>query len=512
MENLGRFILKLISIFVAGIMISMIMLTNVDTYSWFTSSFNTEMTVSAASTEDILEEYEIVTDNDGNAIAIILKKAQSCTQDPIIYFSVTGEASKYTLHINPIKLDTYEECEIPIRISLHYGEEKNIKDRRKDNIPIVGNIKVKYLNEFVNEGLDFSFTPIYIYSFLNRNIEPNTTQIASEGKILFASNLPQFINEEDYNKYLYDSIIDSVNQRSWNEVKWTYDEQLLEKEEALNPISKLELTEEQSGIIDIIIPKLRQYIDKLYSIIESLIKQVNEKIAQIHLLNMRIAELEEENSRLISGNQTLQQIIDELEQSPINAVPIQPGTNTNPSSPAEVEEPIEEHSPKENPSEDEPIEDSSEDTDPIEDANEPISGGEPDNQNSDDDPGEILDEDGIKDGISNEDSDDVGEDKQTEEENDYSNPSTEFDNNEESDVEESSDVDAPIESEESEKEQEYNLKTIDIIDKLYDTDRDNTEKDDINNNENDNGNGNEGVEYSSQVIKKMMICIAKYNN
>ena len=312
-----RFALKLLSVFVVGIMISMVMLTNMDTYSWFTSAAQGSVAVSAASTADILEKYEVEIDKKGNAVSIKLQKNECCIQNPMIYFSVQGEAAKYILGINPVRLETNEEYIIPIKISPNAASYINLAKTEKQNIS--GIIKIKYLNEFINEEKEIQLTKEYVLTNYYADIYIDSMERqAGINKMQM-----QTIESEEYKDYMDELIIYAASHRSWDDVKWIYENSLaLEEEEFIsNPISKAALADDQSSIIDVVAPKLREYIDKLYSIVEDLVKLLNEKLIEIKDLTMKILVLEEQNTwlekekkELITQNEELIAKLSEMEQ------------------------------------------------------------------------------------------------------------------------------------------------------------------------------------------------------
>ncbi|SHH61949.1 hypothetical protein SAMN02745135_01414 [Caloranaerobacter azorensis DSM 13643] len=162
-QKVNRTILKVIGFITTGILISMILSINMDTYSWFTSKTAYDMSVTAATTDDILEEIEI---DKVNPEEIVLKK-NLIDIEPVIYFSVDGEISDYILHINPIRLKTHERYIIPINVTVNLQQIMDLLMKNKKRI--YGTIKIKYLNEYIDEERNIEFTREYLLTkLLNR--------------------------------------------------------------------------------------------------------------------------------------------------------------------------------------------------------------------------------------------------------------------------------------------------------------------------------------------------------
>ncbi|KPU27472.1 hypothetical protein TR13x_05225 [Caloranaerobacter sp. TR13] len=167
-QKVKGIILKVMGFLTGGTLISMVLLINMDTYSWFTSKMTYNLSVTAATTEDILEKIEIKTVNPKE---IVLKKNNSINIEPVIYFSVEGEASDYILHINPIKLKNHKKYTVPINVAVNLKQiiELLNKDNENNNKRVQGTIRIKYLNEFIDEKIDIEFTTKYLFKkFLER--------------------------------------------------------------------------------------------------------------------------------------------------------------------------------------------------------------------------------------------------------------------------------------------------------------------------------------------------------
>lgn len=165
-QKVKRIILKVMGFITGGTLMSMILLINMDTYSWFTSKMTYDLSVTVATTEDILEKIEIETVDPKE---IILKKNNSINIEPVIYFSVEGEASDYILHINPIKLKTHKKYTVPINVTVSL--QQYIRLWFSSKTEIYGKIRIKYLNEFIDEERDIKFTKGYLLNKLYKRLD-----------------------------------------------------------------------------------------------------------------------------------------------------------------------------------------------------------------------------------------------------------------------------------------------------------------------------------------------------
>lgn len=129
----AKIIIKTMAMIVAGILTSIAFLANIGTYSWFAGTARNSVNVSAAETEDIIECIEVIykdmdpdTGEEYNPIAIKLKKSQSFSPDPLIFFSVEGEAAEYILHINPVRLYSNAYYIIPIETDINVDQHAKL--------------------------------------------------------------------------------------------------------------------------------------------------------------------------------------------------------------------------------------------------------------------------------------------------------------------------------------------------------------------------------------------------
>lgn len=297
---------KAIGFFVAGVLVSMALLADTDTLAWFSSRVTSGLLVQAASAEDIIDDFYTLSDGPENNInphIIVVKKAGGLTYDPVVYFSVDGDISRYIMHINPVKL-TQDEMQIPIRIKINYRDLGDILSKSS----ITGKITLKYLNEFIIDSFQITFTRGYLL----------TQYLGLQDRQLIAKFNSNFDVDKELTPYIAQIINDIAGNIRWEDVMGSGRVQKLEKasgpnenvdgeasgsafsitpatmnrarmiEPVENIMYKIQLTDEQQSIIDVVAPGLRKYIDALYGYIEDLIARLNEKLAKIEELNLTI--------------------------------------------------------------------------------------------------------------------------------------------------------------------------------------------------------------------------------
>lgn len=260
MKNLGiklqKNSFKLFIFLILGILINVIF-AELDSFSFFTKETSTQVQVKAANTQDILEKFEIKTDNseDCNAQSIIIRRTSNLTFSPTIYFSVEGELSDYILHINPVKLEEYKDYEIKIRVNV---DEKQVKGNKNDILK--GKITVNYLNEFISEARDIKITKGYIVKNGLGLSKSDSTEVISTPDQNLSSIPDKNVNVElknSQNKGISEAKINEMSEKNLNveninkiETQNQVDEKGIKKDE----IIKIDTTVDEapkSGVLDL---------------------------------------------------------------------------------------------------------------------------------------------------------------------------------------------------------------------------------------------------------------------
>jgi cell division protein FtsB len=276
----------------AGCIVNFALLCTLDTYSFFSSSEKKVFAVTAAEEKDILSAISLA---DVNPRYIEINKAETVKYDPVIYFSVNGDAADYLAHINPIKMSR-ENYRVPIVpnfsleqfMSLLYGNDSLVK----------GSLKVKYLNGFIDREEDIEFTKEYL-------IDQFLEDIAGKG---IGSSSGDSTRDAVMRLVTY-----IAGQQDWEiNSNWEIMTAVQDRGAAAGTISGLELSSDQWAIINIIAPRLRKHLDSLYSENEDLIRRLSQYILDLANLATANEKLQAENISLQEQLTGTQQEIDRL--------------------------------------------------------------------------------------------------------------------------------------------------------------------------------------------------------
>jgi hypothetical protein len=251
-SGIKHLLLRVAACFVTGVFISMILISGEGAFAWFTGIATGKASVSVMSTEDILGTFKV--DKEQNPTKIVISRAEGLDFSPVLFFAVEGEISKYLLHIDPVRLDGRAEVDMPLAISLdqyrELQEDLDSESGQRSSDEVEGTIRVKYLNEFIDEPLAVTFSKEYLMEEFERGCE------RIRGEDARVSSLGEEVKEYSLSKTL-------------------------------------------QGIIELLAPGLQDYIS-------GLIEKVSE-------FTQEIAELTERLSVLEALNQALMLEIEELE-------------------------------------------------------------------------------------------------------------------------------------------------------------------------------------------------------
>ncbi len=274
-----KIIVKVVGLLFGSIIVSAALLINLDTFSWFSSSAKGQISVTAATTEDIIKNIEIVSQNN-SAKAIKFKKTEGLSYDPVIFFSVEGEVADYILHINSVELDKQGEYIVPIEPNINIPQYLKLflvpMWRWGDN-PIEGTIQVKHLNNYISEEYRIELSREYLSERFWEEIKRQDVSFKD------VENIDEVRSE------VTDIITYIARHISWEDGgKSTKD--ISPRMAIASPVSRLFLTPEQNEIIEVIAPKLLPHIENLYATIEELSYQINERLAELAELNLQLQE------------------------------------------------------------------------------------------------------------------------------------------------------------------------------------------------------------------------------
>lgn len=292
--NKNRRLFKVLGFLLGGIIIALVFVTPLETYSWFIKDHKGPTgNVEAARTKDFIENMEI--EYNGGQAFIKLEKGKTVDYSPIIFFVIEGDIKDYILHINSAKLE--DELKIPIIPNVNLPQAVSLI--LSPNREVKGKIKIRHLNDFIDESLEVSISKKYLLEryFCNRG--------SRRSEIVSMSS-----NEKDQLENFTEAMISYTDiYMDWEDVIWEDWEEdgfrVLKDEYVSLPISKMDISSHQRNLIHIITPDLLTYTDKLYELLEGFVGDLNGKIdenkqlkEEKEKLSNEIKELEEKTSEL----------------------------------------------------------------------------------------------------------------------------------------------------------------------------------------------------------------------
>lgn len=288
---------RTIGIIISGCIVSLTLLVNFSTHSWFGDTVTIDgMSVSAATTRDIISEYSV--DSQVNPQFLIIKKAANISYDPIIYFAVEGdEILQYIVHMNPLRLTSSSEYlnasgeyRVPIRSTVNVKQLTELVRgyNPKKGGSISGVIKIKYLSEFIDEQIPFEFTKKYLIDTFQQ--KGDRSLMAAYGQ-----------DAQDADGVITSLTAYVASQKAWRESQSSTDIKAAQAELSSSRLDDLSveaytlerfnMTDDQRQIAGIILPGLENYLNKVYTAFKAMSEVMK-------LKSLRITELEKENQSL----------------------------------------------------------------------------------------------------------------------------------------------------------------------------------------------------------------------
>jgi hypothetical protein len=287
-----KFIHKVAGFLLAGMLVNIGMPENPGTYALFTHSAFSKLEVRAASTEDILQLWEVVEDCTGSSRELVLQKAEKCGSSPVIYFSLEGEAANYVLHINPVTLSSGEKYEIPIDTDVNLMQYMELLSDRRSFIE--GTVRIKYLNAFVDEAKTIKISRSLLLERFMQPIRRGGVQAAGPAKYGMTAATPEGPDSGgDAEKDVAPSgALASLIRRIasfgvWDRVTWSGE---------AGRLSPPEMRPEQDRVVNTVAPGLEEYIGALREANEGLREQLDRKSGEAGDLEKALKELEERYS------------------------------------------------------------------------------------------------------------------------------------------------------------------------------------------------------------------------
>lgn len=305
---LGMILRRTVGFVMAGIIVSMTFSYDTGTYSIFSSSTGSEMRVKAAETKDIIKSF--TTNYAENPTKLQISRVEDIPYDPVIYFDIEGEAANYILHVNSIKLKKNGVYEIPIDPDVNYNQYFSLYNKPYEKVE--GTVRIKFLNEFINEEVKITFDKCYLQSIFYEKIkrkaivepkDPVRNRVAQMDEVTEPEGYISPFGSDAASAGLLDLMLYTAKQRGWQEVKWDEGEEY---------ISKPQLDAGQTGIIGIIAPKLAEYMDRLYGLTETLRDKLQKKNLEADELAAKVKKLDEEKTELEKEKNQLAASVQEL--------------------------------------------------------------------------------------------------------------------------------------------------------------------------------------------------------
>lgn len=157
-----NYLLRWLCLLFAGLLINIAVLFSTDTFSWFNGARTAGLQVNAVATEDIVEYVSVLPTNPSE---IRIKKAENFGGDAVLYFAIEGEALEYLAHINPVRLDTGDEMSVSLTPRVELPQFMKLLTTKAE---VTGKLKIKYLNEFIDEEVTFTYSNEYLLGcFIN---------------------------------------------------------------------------------------------------------------------------------------------------------------------------------------------------------------------------------------------------------------------------------------------------------------------------------------------------------
>ncbi|MCR4430425.1 MAG: hypothetical protein NUV45_05310 [Tepidanaerobacteraceae bacterium] len=342
---------KAAGFFLAGVLVSMALLTDTSTLAWFSSRVAGSIQVQAASGEDIIEDFYTLSGgsrSSRNPDTIVVKKAPNMKGNMIVYFSldekISGKNSGhglagYMLHLNPIEIKDNGQGEFRAQIEMKFNWRDLVYLWDNFDKTESGTLTLRYLNGFVIKEYPVTFDNGYLWSRA-------VASLTGMPDMKYAKKNKDDL-ENQMNAYIAQIIADLAQSVHWNQIIssgrtalfsasiMAYDDKTAPEQASdqlktgsvttaamararmngvVNPFERIQLTGEQQSIVDIVAPGLTAYIENIYNFVEELIARLNEKMAEIDKLNLAIDGMNAQIQGLNAAIDDLTQKYTALEQ------------------------------------------------------------------------------------------------------------------------------------------------------------------------------------------------------
>jgi len=345
-------LLRVAGFLAAGLLVSMALMSDTGTLAWFSSRAPAGVTATAAAAEDIIAGF--YTESGGsesskNPDTIVVEKAENMDRDLMVYFSLDDVQpipglTGCVLHINPMEIlgktqGNQIEYRAPIELKFNWRDLVYLFNNYDDTT--TGTLTLRYLNGFIVEEYPITFENGYLWSKAAEQLagiqglkstKLGTNDLETQMKEYITQIITDMSQSVDWEKITSSGRVDMLTADTLEASddgnivhEQVYDNSGMNLLMApatmararmngvVNPFERVQFTEEQQSIIDIVAPCLREYIDGLYDFVARL----NEKLAEIDQLNLTIDGLNTQIQGLKSTIDEMTQQYADLEQEKV---------------------------------------------------------------------------------------------------------------------------------------------------------------------------------------------------
>jgi hypothetical protein len=227
-----KLFLKGLGFLIAGVIVSITLLGNNETYALFIKKFQNQIFVNAAYADNLIKNVELKKQGDGS-IWIEIKRDSAFGYRPDIGFSIEGDIAPYILHMNPITVEKNGIYRIPLvtTINLHQFVELTQLKARTKRKSLSGWLAVKNFDGKVIATKDITINidyllnrvkdeiihpPLQFYDIEGKNQNEISEKNMNEEYI--ENNTPQAITREELIDFIAPDLVENLIQKE-NEMR-----------------------------------------------------------------------------------------------------------------------------------------------------------------------------------------------------------------------------------------------------------------------------------------------------
>jgi hypothetical protein len=224
--------LKGLGFLIAGVIVSIALFGNYETYALFSKKFQSQIFVKAAYADNLIKNVELEEQRDGS-IWIEIKRDSAFGYRPDIGFAIEGDIAPYILHMNPITVEKNGIYRIPLvtTINHHQFVELTLLKARTKQKSLSGWLTVKNFDGKVIATKDITINidyllnrvkdeiihpPLQFYDIDGKNQNEISEKNMKEDYI--ENNTPQAITREELIDFIAPDIVENLKQKE-NEMR-----------------------------------------------------------------------------------------------------------------------------------------------------------------------------------------------------------------------------------------------------------------------------------------------------